>query len=190
MKGLLGAAAVVITIGLASTPARADEPAPAAPPATAGPATPDAPAASTPPASTTEPAKTEAAPGRTAWPWIMLGGGLVLVATAGVFAGLTLHEENRREDAETKLSGLPPNDPQTRDLQTEIENRKGRASSERTTAVVVGTVGFLTIAGSILWWYFEGDAIERHNKKSAAIQPRVAPSLAPGYAGASMGFAF
>lgn len=190
MKGLLGAAAVVVTIGLASTPARADEPAPAAPPATTAPATSPTETPATQPAPTSDPAKTEAAPGRTAWPWIMLGGGLVLVATAGVFAGLTLHEENRREDAETKLSGLPPNDPGVRDLQTEIENRKGRASSERTTAIVVGTIGFLTIAGSILWWYFEGDAIERHNKKTSTLKPRVAPSLAPGYAGASMGFAF
>ena len=192
MRRLLGAASVVVAIGLAAMPARADEPAPAAPASTTAPASPASSDAQTPasaqPAPPAEPPKTE--PGRTAWPWIMLGTGLVLVATSAVFAGLTLHEENRREDAETKIFGLTPNDPQYRDLQTDIENRKGRASSERTTAIVVGTVGFLTIAGSILWWYFEGDAIERHDKKHAAIKPRVAPSLAPGYAGASMGFAF
>jgi hypothetical protein len=178
MRRLLGASALVLAIGLASTPAAADEPAPA--PAAPAPAA--APAAPT----TTEPPRTESK--RTAWPWVVLGTGLALVATSAVFAGLTLHEDDKREVAESKLFGLTPSDPQYKDLQLEVENRKDRASSNRTTAIIFGTVGFLTIAGSILWWYFEGAASEP--KTAAPMTPRFSPTLAPGYAGGSMGFAF
>lgn len=188
MRRLLAAGALVVGIGLASTPASADEPAPASalPPPAAAPAA--APA-------TTEPPKTESK--RTAWPWIVLGTGLALVATSAVFAGLTLHEDSKREETEQKLFGLTPSDPQYKDLQLEVENRKDRASSNRTTAIVFGTVGFLTIAGSILWWYFEGAASEPKaaSRTSPAspvspTKPRFSPTVAPGYAGASMGFAF
>lgn len=176
MKRLLGAGGLVLAIGLASGPASADERAPA----TAAPASVAAPATTT----TTEPPRTESK--RTAWPWVMLGTGLALVATSAVFAGLTVHEDGKREETEEKLVGLTASDPQYRNLQTEVENRKDRASSNRTTAIIFGTVGFLTIAGSILWWYFEGSASE----PKAATKPRITPTVAPGYAGASMGFAF
>ncbi|MBS2019847.1 MAG: hypothetical protein JST00_43695 [Deltaproteobacteria bacterium] len=182
LQRLLGATAVVVAIAIAPASAQADEatPAPSSSAPSSSPASPGEPPAST----TTEPPKAESK--RTAWPWIVLGTGLALVATSAVFAGLTVHEDDKREEAEQKLFGLTPNDAQYKTLQTEVENRKDRSSSNRTTSIVFGTVGFLTIAGSILWWYFEGAASE----PKAATKPRLTPALGPGYAGAAMGFAF
>lgn len=181
MRRLLGAA-VVVALALAPASARADEAAPA--PSSSAPSSSAAPPAEPSASTTTEPPKVESK--RTAWPWVVLGTGLALVATSAVFAGLTVHEDDKREEAEQKLFGLTPNDAQYKTLQTEVENRKDRSASNRTTSIVFGTVGFLTIAGSILWWYFEGAASE----PKAATRPRLTPAFGPGYAGAAMGMSF
>lgn len=181
------AAAFVSATALASpasaesttAPAATESPAPAAAPAAASTAT-------EPPAATGS--------HRTAWPWILMGTGVALVVTAAVLQVGAVREDDKRESDEGKLSGLfslPSSDPQRVSLEKSIEEHDDNAKSARTAALIVGTVGFLTIAGSVVLWFYEGGSSEPSKAANGnKMKPRLLPSFGPSYAGASLGTSF
>jgi hypothetical protein len=168
------------TVRAQETPATA-EPAAAAPAATA----PGAPS-SEPPATTSH---------RTAWPWIVMGTGVALVVTAAVIAVHAVAEDDRREKDETKLFSTPQGDPERKALQESAESHDTSAKNGRTAALVIGTVGFLAMAGSVVWWFVEGasstpDASATSKTSKTRLKPSFTPALSPGYAGAMLGASF
>jgi hypothetical protein len=153
-----------------STPAPAPDPS-AAPASSATPTT-------EPPAETSR---------RTAWPWILMGTGVALVVTAAVFQFRAVSEDDKREDAETKIFSLPQGDPQRKSLQVAIQEHDDSAKSSRTASLVIGTVGFLAIAGSVVWWFVEGGSSAPTKSASPPkSKPSFVPALTPGYAGATL----
>lgn len=201
-RAVVRAAALAMTIGFTSfaSGARAQTTTPAADPA---PAAAPAPAADLAPASSTEAASSpEAAAAlppappvaserkRTAWPWIIMGTGVALIATAAVLQLRSVSEDDERESAESKLFSLPQGDPQRRALQDSAASHDDAASSNRTASLVVGTVGFLAVAGSVVWWFFEGGSSSPSKPASATAKATFTPSFARGYAGASLGASF
>lgn len=197
IRRVLGAALLVSLTAFAA-PASAD---PTTTPATTAPATtaPAPPASETSAAapasaatSTTEP---PAATGshRTAWPWILMGTGVALVVTAAVLQVGAVREDDKRESEEGKLFSLPAGDPQRKPLEASIDEHDDKAKSARTAALIVGTVGFLTIAGSVVLWFYEGSSSEPSKSAKNALKPmkpRFLPSFGPSYAGASLGASF
>lgn len=192
-RAALGAAMIAFTT-LAST-ARAEPPPPpgaASAPAEAPPSTPVTPAtASASDASlTTEPPATKS--GRTAWPWVIMGGGVALIVTATVLELHSVKEDDRREADETKLFALPQGDPARAELQKSAASHDDSAKSARTSALIIGTVGFLAVAGSVVLWFVEGGSSSAASSSpaSAKKKPSLLPSFGPGYAGASLGASF
>ena len=178
----LGAAMMAFTT---FAPLAHAEPAPA-PSAEAAP--PPAPQAATPDASpTTEPPPTKS--NRTAWPWIIMGGGVVLIATATVLELHSVKEADRRDAAETQLFALPQGDPARGGYAQSASSHDDSAKSSRTQALVLGTIGFLAVAGSVVLWFVEGGS-SASSPASAKAKPSFVPSFAPGYAGASFGASF
>ncbi len=194
VKRFAGAVAFVSFTALAGAAQAQSAPTPAATttPATATPATTEPSATAPPPAAasntTTEP---PAATGshRTAWPWILMGTGIALVATAAVFQVAAVSQDNEREDAEEKQFSLPQGDASRKGLDETIKSKKDAAESSRTTSLIVGTVGFLTIAGSVVLWFYEGRSDEPA-KAAKPLRPTLLPSFGPSYAGASLGASF
>lgn len=181
-RAALGAAVIAFTCFAGS--AHADPPPPAEAPATA------APAAAAP---TTEPPAT--ASKRTAWPWIIMGGGVALIVTATVLELHSVKEDDRREADETKLFSLPPGDPGRAELQKSAASHDDSAKSSRTGALVIGTVGFLAVAGSVVLWFVEGSSGSSGSdgaspSPKATLKPKLLPTFGPGYAGASFGASF
>lgn len=205
---MTAAAAVVAAVTLSSsadaqTGPAADPSAPAsAPPTAASPAapatsaTPATPAASatgeaTPsttspaPAETTEPAAERK---RTAWPWIVMGTGVALIVTAAVFQVKAVSEDDDREEADTKLSALPAGDPGRPGLIASVADHEKSAENSRTASLIIGTAGFLTVAGAVVWWFVEGGGSP--DPKAKAARPSLLPAFGPGYAGAAFGASF
>lgn len=193
MATLLTFTSFITTAHAQATPAPAETatapaPAPAAPPATP---------VATNPTSTTEPPAEGSH--RTAWPWIIIGTGIALVVTATVFQIKSVSEDDQRDKAEQQLFPLQPGDPQRPALQAAIKSHDDSAKSDRTTALIIGSVGFVAIAGSVVLWFYEGGssssstpaASAAAKKKSApAAKASLLPSFAPSYAGASFGLTF
>jgi len=192
MKLRLAAGAAILALTCFAAPAAADEPAP-----TPGPAAPteSAAAAATPtpgPAAAT----TDAAPvasKRTVWPWVLMGTGVALVVTALVLEVSAVRESDKGVAAEVKLlSDLP--EPEKQRLLSEKEDHKSSASSERTAALIIGTAGFLTVAGSVVLWFYEGSKTDPGPAPAPApaarFTPSFRPSLGPSYAGAVLGASF
>jgi len=191
MKLRLAASAATLALACFAFPrlACADE-APASPPASASPAPvvaaaePAAPAAEPPPAASK----------RTVWPWVLMGTGVALVVTATVLQVNSVSEDDKRESDEVKLTSLagrPATDPEKRALQTSVDDHAKSASNGRTAALIVGTVGFLTIAGSVVLWFFEGSSSSAASAPPAGkLRPSLTPSFGPTYAGASFGASF
>lgn len=208
LRSALAGAAMIAFTGLAST-AQAQAPA-TADPAGAGPAV-TSPAPPAPAASPPAPAAPSAAPAagvptdvtldqppapthRTAWPWIIIGTGIALVVTATVLEVHAVAESDRRDTAQTKLFSLPPSDPQHQPLVDEAASHDKSATSSRTAALVIGSVGFVAIAGAVVLWFVEGGSSESASAATATTAkrklPSLMPSLAPGYAGAMLGASF
>lgn len=181
----VAAALVALTCFAAPARARADE----AP----GPATSHVPATATAPASaaaTTEPPPV--AGKRTVWPWILMGTGVALVVTATILEVNAISEDDKRESEEVKLTSYaarPATDPDKKALQASVDDHSKSASNERTAALIVGTVGFLTIAGSVVLWFYEGSKSSTP-PATATLKPTFVPSLSPTYAGATLGTSF
>lgn len=212
---MTSAAAVVAAVALSSvahaqTEPAADPSALAAAPATAAPATTPAATATTgtapsttpspAPAETTEPAAERK---RTAWPWIVMGTGVALIVTAAVFQVKAVSEDDKREAADTKLSGLPAGDPGRPGLIASVEDHEKSAENSRTASLIIGTAGFLTVAGAVVWWFAEGggspdpkangalaSSSPRANSADKPIRPSFLPTFGPSYAGASFGASF
>jgi hypothetical protein len=192
-RAALGAAMIAFTCFAGSAHADPAQPAdaPAAAPAAAPKPGPEALDAR--PSPTTEP---PAAPGkRTAWPWIIMGGGVALIVTATVLELHSVKEDDRREAAETQLFSLPPGDPSRAALQQSAASHDDAAKSSRTQALIIGTVGFLAVAGSVVLWFVEGSSGGSATDGAAPAakakpRPSLLPSFAPGYAGASFGTSF
>jgi hypothetical protein len=188
-RAALGAAMIAFTCFAGS--AHADPAAPADAPAPA--AATAAPKPGTEASPTTEP---PAAPGkRTAWPWVIMGGGVALIVTATVLELHSVKEDDRREADETKLFSLPPGDPGRAALQQSAASHDDSAKSSRTGALIIGTVGFLAVAGSVVLWFVEGSSGGSGTDGAAPTakakpRPSLLPSFAPGYAGASFGTSF
>ena len=165
---------------------------PTAPAAGAPPAAPAA-ASSTPESrATTEPPA--AGPHRTIWPWLIIGTGAALIVTATVLEVHAVAEDERHDQDEEKLFSIPTTDTAARKpLEDSADSHAKSAKSTRTTALVVGSIGFIAVAGAVLLWFYEGSS-----GGSATAEPAPAtkakstllPSFAPGYAGASFGTAF
>lgn len=169
----------------APTPAPEAESAPA--PQSPSPAAPTASAAAAAP----EPAQAPAsASQRTLWPWVIMGTGVALIVTAAAFQVRAVSEDDKREADETKLFALPQGDPQRKELQDSAKEHDDSATSSRTTSLVLGTVGFLAVAGSVVLWFFEGSSNATSPPATARSKPTFTPSLAPGYAGAMLGARF
>jgi hypothetical protein len=151
-------------------------------PATSGPA----------PATPAEPASPAPASNRTLWPWVIMGTGVALIATAAVLQFRAVSEDDERESDEVKLIALPQGDPQRKELQQSASDHDESATNSRTASLVVGTVGFLAVAGSVVLWFFEGgsSAPSSPSASSAKLKPTFTPSFAPGYAGATLGARF
>lgn len=187
-RGLGAAMIAFMTLGAPSS-AHA-EPEPASSPAAAAPA----PAASEPaaPAATTEAPATKS--GRTAWPWVIMGGGVALIVTAAVLEVHAVKEDDRREADETKLFSLPPGDPSRPELTKSAATHDDSAKSTRTGALIIGTVGFLAVAGSVVLWFVEGGSSSSASSSAPSAKAKAKPSLLPsfgaGYAGASFGTSF
>lgn len=162
-----------------------------APTATAVPTTTTAPAAAGP----TDVALDAPTPShRTAWPWIIIGTGIALVVTATVLEVHAVSEDDQRQTAETKLFSLPPGDPQRQPLVDAAASHDKSATTTRTEALIIGSVGFVAIAGAVVLWFVEGSSSEGPPAPSATrekrIKPSILPNLAPGYAGAMLGASF
>lgn len=134
---------------------------------------------------------------RTAWPWIIIGTGIALVVTATVFQIKSVSEDDQRDKAEQQLFPLPPGDPQRAALQASVKSHDDSAKRDRTTALVIGSIGFIAIAGSVVLWFYEGGSSSSSTtpavsakKNSPATKASLVPSVAPGYAGASFGMTF
>ena len=186
MKVRLAAGAAIVALACFAAPAWADEP-PAAKPAETTATTAAAPAVAT----TTEPPP--AAGQRTVWPWVIMGTGVALVVTAIVLEVNAVREDDKRESEEVKLSSYaarPAADPEKKALQASVDDHAKSASNERTAALIVGTVGFLTIAGSVVLWFFEGSKSSTPPPATARLKPSFLPSLSPTYAGATLGASF
>jgi hypothetical protein len=179
----LAAGAAVLAVTCLATPARADDRVPDRTDAAAPPprATPNAVAV------TTEPPVASA---RTVWPWVLMGTGVALIATALVLEINAVREDDKAEAANVKLSDYvqqPATNPDKQRLQAEVDDHKSSASTERTVALVVGTAGFLTVAGSVVLWFYEGGkSAPAAAGKAAAFRPAFSPT----FAGASLGGSF
>lgn len=150
-----------------------------------------APAAPGAAASTTEPPAVPARH-RTLWPWIIMGTGVALVITAGVVELLAVKEDDKREADETKLTALPVNtpssDPEKKALLDSAAKHDKSAEDGRTAALIIGSVGFLAMAGAVVWWFVEGGTTTPEPPPSAKAKPKPTfhPSFGPGYAGATL----
>lgn len=187
MKLRLAAGAAIFALTCFASPGRAlaDEAPASSPPASTVTAAPE------PSAPATEPPP--AAGKRTVWPWILMGTGVALVVTATVLEVNAISEDDKRESEEVKLNSFatrPATDPEKRALQTSVDDHAKSASSERTAALIVGTVGFLTIAGSVVLWFFEGSSSSSSPAPAGKLRPSFTPSFGPSYAGASLGASF
>lgn len=185
-KMLLAGATIALMSSASSAHADTEQPEGSAPtPAPAAAAAPAAPA----PSATTEPPP--AAEGhRTAWPWVIMGGGVALIVTAAVLEVHAVKEDDRREADETKLFSTPPGDPDRVALQKSASSHDDSAKSTRTAALVIGTVGFLAVAGSVILWFVEGSSGSGDDTTKKTTKPKLLPSFGPGYAGASLGASF
>jgi hypothetical protein len=121
-----------------------------------------------------------------------MGTGIALVVTAAVIEVHAVKEDDRREADEVKLFSLPQGDPQKNALQASAASHDDAAKSGRTTALIIGTVGFLTMAGAVVWWFVEGGSSAPAASASAKtkMKPSITPSVSPGYAGAMLGASF
>ncbi len=190
MKLRLAAGAAILALTCFAAPAAADEP------ATTLATTESAPATTTttpgPAAATTETAP--AATGkRTVLPWILMGTGVALVVTAIVLEVNAVHEDDQREAAEVKLQSYvqePASNPDKQRLVSEKDDHASSASSQRTAALIVGTAGFLTVAGSVVLWFYEGSKTDSPPPPSARLKPTFRPQLGPSYAGGMLGASF
>lgn len=192
MKLRLAAGAAILALTCFAAPAAADEPAPATPVTTA---TTETAAATT---STPGPAAqaTDTAPvasKRTVWPWVLMGTGVALIATALVFEISSVRQDDKAEAADVKLQsylGEPASNPDKQRIQSEVDDHKSSASSERTAALIIGTAGFLTVAGSVVLWFYEGSRTDSSSAPTARFVPRFRPALGPSYAGGMLGASF
>lgn len=196
-RGWFRAVTVAAMIGVTGWASDAHaQTAPATPPAEQTAPAAQAPAAPT--SSSATPATAEAQPAqapasasqRTLWPWVIMGTGVALIVTAVAFEVRAVSEDDKRESEEVKFSALPQGDPQRKGLQDSAKEHHDSATSSRTTALIVGTVGFLTVAGSVVLWFFEGSSSPQSTPAAARMKPTLTPSLAPGYAGAMLGARF
>ena len=190
----------------AAAPAAPGGMAPAAPGASTSPAAPGSPAGSAGPAagndvtldSPPEPSH------RTAWPWVIISTGVALVVTATVLEVHAVSEDDQRTAAEDKLFSLPQGDPQRQPLVDEAASHDKSASSSRTAALVIGSVGFVAIAGAVVLWFVEGGSSGSSSSMSStasttprassasakASLPSILPSFGPGFTGATLGATF
>ena len=186
LPGVVGPAMLCLACVASSARARADV-APATSPSESPRSTPSAAAA--PPVATTEAAP--ASSKRTVWPWIIMGTGVALVVTATVLEVNAVGEDDKRTSEEVKLTSYvnrPASDAEKKALQASVDDHAKSASNERTAALIVGTVGFLAIAGSVVLWFFEGSS--RSPAPAATLRPSLVPSFGPSYAGATLGASF
>jgi len=213
LKSALAGLAMFALTGLATTahaqaPATADpaggapvapSPAAPAPGAPAGSPASPAPAASpAPPAGAAATDVTLDAPPesshRTAWPWIIIGTGVALVVTATILEIHAVSEDDQRTAAEDKLFSLPQGDPQRQPLVDSAASHDNSASTSRTEALIIGSVGFVAIAGAVVLWFVEGGSSGSASASTATTTKRKLPSLlprfAPGYAGGMLGASF
>jgi len=188
MKVRLAAGAALLALTCFAAPAAADEPAAPAPATEVAPTTTSpGPAAATtenPPAATGK---------RTVLPWILMGTGVALVVTAIVLEVSAVREDDKREAAEVKLQSYvqePASNPDKQRLLKEKDDHESSASTERTAALIVGTVGILTVAGSVVLWFYEGSKTDSPPTPSARFKPSFRPQLAPSYAGGMLGASF
>lgn len=196
LKRALAGATLFALAGLAST-AHAQAPAtataePSAAPAAAAPAS----APATAPAASAQPDVTLDSPPepshRTAWPWIIIGTGVALVVTATVLEIHAVSEDDQRTAAEDKLFSLPQGDPQRQPLVDSAASHDKSASTSRTEALIIGSVGFVAIAGAVVLWFVEGGSSSASTASASGKRklPSILPRLAPGYAGAMLGASF
>ena len=88
---------------------------------------------------------------------------------------------------------LQAGDPAKADLQKSAASHDDSAKSARTAATILGTVGFLAVAGSVVLWFVEGGSSSSASGSApttAKAKPSLLPSFGPGYAGASFGASF
>lgn len=183
MKLRLAVGSAIVALMSLVSPARAEEAPTPAPTESASTAAAPAPATSELPSTTSH---------RTVWPWVIMGTGVALIVTATVLEVNAVHEDDKRESEEVKLSSLssrPANDPEKAALQSSVDDHGKSASNERTAALIVGTVGFLAVAGSVVLWFVEGSSSSAPSP-AAKRKPSLTPSFGPGYAGASLGASF
>lgn len=186
---LVAGATLVLGMSLSSSAQADPPPAPDASPASAPVAAPSTAASSPTEAPPEEPTK------RTVWPWILMGTGVALVVTATIFQFRAISEDDKREDDQVKLSGLDSNDPQRKTLQASADDHDDSAKGSRTASYALGTVGFLAIAGSVVWWFTEGGSSSTSTTPVEPVgkldlKPRFTPSISPTYAGASLSASF
>jgi len=189
MKLRLAAGAAILALTCLAAPAAADEPAPATPATTESAAT----TTSTPGPATATTDTAPVASKRTVWPWVLMGTGVALIATALVFEISSVRQDDKSEAADVKLQsylGEPASNPDKQRLQSEVDDHKSSASSERTAALIIGTAGFLTVAGSVVLWFYEGSRTDPASAPTARFVPRFRPALGPSYAGGMLGASF
>jgi hypothetical protein len=119
------------------------------------------------------------------------------VVTATVLEVHAVSEDDQRQTAEIKFTGLPVGDPQRQPLVDQASSHDKSATTSRTEALIIGSVGFVAIAGAVVLWFVEGGSSDAPPATSATsatrakrIKPSILPSLAPGYAGAMLGASF
>jgi hypothetical protein len=193
MKLRLAAGAAVLALTCFAAPAAADGPAPAPAPATTTAPTASATSTTTAPAAATSETPPAPTGKRTVLPWILMGTGVALVVTAIVLEVSSVREDDKREAVEVKLSDYqrePASNPDKQRLQKEKDDHESSASTQRTAALIVGTVGILTVAGSVVLWFYEGSKTDSPPTPSARFKPTFRPALGPSYAGGMLGASF
>jgi len=203
-SALAGLAMFALTA--ASSPARAQDPGATTAPASPAPAaaSPGAPASSAGSAGSAGSAASAASAGanevtlesppepshRTAWPWVIISTGVALVVTATVLEVHAVSEDDQRTAAEDKLFSLPQGDPQRAPLVDEAASHDKSASSSRTAALIIGSVGFVAIAGAVVLWFVEGGSSASSGASAKRKLPTILPSFGPSFAGGMLGATF
>ncbi|HEY6458799.1 MAG TPA: hypothetical protein VIY73_01575, partial [Polyangiaceae bacterium] len=140
-------------------------------PTTTVPTEPTATSTSTAPSATTAPTSSAPEGEHTVAPWILTIGGGVLVVAGGVMLGVGSGD----------VSSADKTCPSHVNCDPSVASKGNTGRTLETAGVVVGGVGIAAVVGGLVWHFTE------HPQASGTA---LAPVVAPGYAGLSLGGSF
>jgi tetratricopeptide (TPR) repeat protein len=126
----------------------------------------------------------------TALPWVVVGIGGASIITGAIL--LVVAPKVPPNCNESSGSCAPPvganrMDPAVKDALAKDQNQAGTSVGERTGGLIAIIAGAGVLGAGLLWHFLEPTGPV---EKTGKIEPRLAPAIAPGYAGASLGGSF